>query len=153
MYLELLHFLIVLAAMAVFVYVAWQDWLTMEIPDRSHVILVGLALLQFIAGSTISMGDRGLGLIAISLPMVLMNLLRQDSFGGGDIKLCSAAGFFLGASQMTAGAMIGLVLAGIYGAAAVLAGAKKPKDAFPLGPFLSLGFVASMVAGFLNPGS
>ncbi len=152
MYLELLQLSILLAAAAVFVYIAWQDWRTMEIPDRSHVILIGLAFVQMMGGGTVPLDERGLGLIAISIPMIAMNLLHKDSFGGGDIKMCGATGFFLGVAQMTTGALIGLVLAGMYGAGAVLTGAKKLKDPFPLGPFLSVGFVASMVVGFLNPG-
>lgn len=152
MYLELLRYLIVLGAVAVFAYAAWQDWLTMEIPDRSHAILIGLALLQLLVGGVIPLGDRGLGLMAISLPMVLMNLLREDSFGGGDIKLCGAAGFLLGVSQVTTGALMGLALAGVYGFTALLRGTKKLKDPLPLGPFLSLGFVVSMVAGLMGWG-
>jgi prepilin signal peptidase PulO-like enzyme (type II secretory pathway) len=152
MYLALLHLFILFAAIAVFVYIAWQDWHTMEIPDRSHVILIGLALLQMLAGGAIPFGDRALGLLAMSLPMVLMNCLRGDSFGGGDIKMCGAAGFFLGAPQMTTGALIGLFLAGIYGGLALSSGKKKLKDTFPLGPFLSLGFVGSTLAALVEQG-
>lgn len=133
-------------AAAVFAYVAWIDKKTMEIPDKCHLILLGLALAEMAFGTGAPLSSRGLGLIAMSLPMMLANLVREDSFGGGDIKMCGAAGFLLGASHMVAGALMALMLAGLYGGLALALKYKKPKDSFPLGPFLSLGFVAAMLA-------
>jgi len=88
----------------------------------------------------------------MSLPMFLANLLRQDSFGGGDIKMCGAAGFLLGAPQVLTGSMIGLLCAGVYGGVVLLLKIKKPKDTFPLGPFLSFGFIAMMLERLLEYG-
>lgn len=145
MFLELCRLTIVIVALAVFVYIAWIDWQTMEIPDRCHLILLGLACLQIICGGVLPLETRGLGLIGMSLPMVFANVVREDSFGGGDIKMCGAAGFFLGAPQMIAGSLLALLLAGIYGGVALLLKIKKPKDTFALGPFLSIGFIISML--------
>jgi leader peptidase (prepilin peptidase)/N-methyltransferase len=144
MFLEFCRLTIEIAALAVFVYIAWIDWHTMEIPDRCHLFLLGLACLQIVSGETLPIQIRGLGLIAMSLPMVLANCVREDSFGGGDIKMCGAAGFLLGAPQMIAGSLLALLLAGVYGGVALLLKIKKPKDAFALGPFLSIGFSISI---------
>lgn len=142
---ELTRLLIAAVAVAVFAYVAWIDKKTMEIPDKCHLILLGLAMVEVAVGAGAPLLSRGLGLIAISLPMMLANMVREDSFGGGDIKMCAAAGFLLGASLMVAGALMALMLAGMYGGMALALKHKKPQDTFPLGPFLSLGFVATML--------
>jgi leader peptidase (prepilin peptidase) / N-methyltransferase len=145
MFLELCRQTIVISALVVFIYIAWIDWRTMEIPDRCHLILLGLAGLQIMCGVVIPLETRGLGLIAMSLPMVITNVIREDSFGGGDIKMCGATGFLLGAPQMVAGSLLALLLAGIYSGVALLLKIKKPKDSFALGPFLSIGFIISML--------
>jgi leader peptidase (prepilin peptidase)/N-methyltransferase len=139
-----------LTAACVFLYAAWVDARTMEIPDRCHVILLGLSCIQMALGAETPFGLRCAGLFAIAAPMVLANLVRRDSFGGGDIKLCAAAGFFLGASAAVAGALLALLLAGIYGSVALMLKAKKAKDTFPLGPFLGIGFIAAMTAEILE---
>ena len=134
----------------VFAYIAWADWRTMEIPDRCHLILFGLACLQIFCGSVLPIETRGLGLIAMSLPMFLINLAREGSFGGGDIKMCGATGFLMGAPQMVAGTLLALMMAGVYGGFALLFKIKKPKDTFALGPFLSIGFIISMLGSLLG---
>ena len=156
MYLELFRegvgCMILLAAILLFAYVAWVDSKTMEIPDRCHLILLGLAGLQMLIDPAIPLVDRGFGLIAISLPMLFANVVREESFGGGDIKMCSATGFLLGASQMIFGALLALMLAGLYGGFTLVLKIKKPQDSFALGPFLSLGYVTSILIGLLKNG-
>jgi prepilin signal peptidase PulO-like enzyme (type II secretory pathway) len=150
MFLEICKMAIVIAAVLVFVFIAWIDYQTMEIPDWCHLILFGLGCLQIICCESVPLESRGLGFLAISLPMLFANLLRQDSFGGGDIKMCSAAGFLLGAPQVIAGSLIALLLAGVYGFGALLFKMKKPTDSFPLGPFLSIGLIAAMLGGLFS---
>jgi leader peptidase (prepilin peptidase) / N-methyltransferase len=152
MYFELYQLLILLGAIAVLAYVAWVDYRTMEIPDKCHLVLIGLACLQMLGGVELPLAMRGWGLVAMSLPMLFVNRIKEDSFGGGDIKMCGAVGFFLGAPLMMAGAMIGLLLAGVYGGIVMFLKIKKPKDSFALGPFLSFGFVAVMMAELMNHG-
>jgi leader peptidase (prepilin peptidase) / N-methyltransferase len=149
---ELCKMAIVLCAVFVFVFIAWIDYRTMEIPDWCHLILFGLGCIQIGYGDSIALESRGLGFIAMSLPMFLSNLLRKDSFGGGDIKLCAASGFLLGAPQVVVGSLMALMLAGVYGGIVLLLRIKTPKDVFPLGPFLSLGFIGTMLGGLLGLG-
>jgi len=133
-------------AVAVLVFIAWADRRTMEIPDGCHLVLIGLGLLQMLCGSGLPFGARILGLFIVALPMLLAELIRKDSFGGGDIKMCGSVGFLLGSTQVLTGSLLALILAGLFGAASLLVGHKKPKDTFPLGPFLSFGFIVVMVA-------
>jgi leader peptidase (prepilin peptidase)/N-methyltransferase len=141
-----------IGAMATLVFIAWIDYRTMEIPDWCHLILFGLGCLQIVIGESIVLESRFVGIIAMSLPMFIANLIRQDSFGGGDIKMCGATGFLLGVPQVMIGSMIALLLAGVYGSITLLLRVKKPKDSFPLGPFLSIGFIGTMLGGLLGFG-
>lgn len=150
MFFELLKMAIVIGAVLVFAFIAWIDFRTMEIPDWCHLILFVLGCLQISCGESLSLESRGIGILAISLPMFLTNLVRQDSFGGGDIKMCGAAGFLLGLPQVMVGSLMALTLAGLYGGISLLLRVKGPKDSFPLGPFLSLGFIAVMLGGLLG---
>lgn len=152
MFIELFKMAIILCGILVFVFIAWIDIRTMEIPDWCHLILFGLGCIQIGCGDSIALESRGLGLIAMSLPMFLTNLLRQDSFGGGDIKMCAATGFLLGAPQVVEGSLMALMLAGVYGGIVLLLRIKNPKDAFPLGPFLSLGFITILLGGLAGHG-
>lgn len=145
MFENLCRWILHLIEIGVFVHIAWVDARTMEIPDRCHVFLLLLAFLQAWVDPMVTPADRGLGMIAVSLPMIAVNLGREGSFGGGDIKMCAAAGVLMGAVQVTAGAVIALLAAGAYGCLALLLGTKKSKDTFPLGPFLSMGFVAMLL--------
>jgi leader peptidase (prepilin peptidase)/N-methyltransferase len=152
MFVELCKVVVVMGAISIFAFIAWIDYRTMEIPDWCHLILFGLGCLQIGCGESIALESRLLGIFAMSLPMFVANLIRQDSFGGGDIKMCGATGFLLGVSQVMFGSMMALLLAGMYGSIALLLRAKKPKDSFPLGPFLSLGFVVTMLIEYLGYG-
>ncbi len=152
MFVELCKMIIMMGAITTLVYIAWIDYKTMEIPDWCHLILLGLGCLQIGCGGSIALESRALGIIAMSLPMIIANMFRQDSFGGGDIKMCGATGFLLGVPQVMLGSMMALFLAGIYGSLVLLLRIKRPNDSFPLGPFLSLGFVATMLGGLLGYG-
>ena len=152
MFVELCKTAIMIGAIVVLLFIAWIDYRTMEIPDWCHLILFGLGCLQIVSGESVPLESRFLGIIAMSLPMFIANLIRQDSFGGGDIKMCGATGFLLGAPQVMLGTMIALLFAGMYGSIALLLKTKKPKDSFPLGPFLSIGFIGTMLGGLLGFG-
>ncbi len=149
---ELGKMAMVLCAILVYILIAWIDYRTMEIPDWCHLILFGLGCIQIGCSDSITLASRGVGLLAMSLPMYLANLVRKDSFGGGDIKLCAATGFLLGAPHLVAGTLIALQLAGVYGSIALLSKLKTSKDVFPLGPFLSLGFIGIIVKELLEYG-
>ena len=62
----------------------------------------------------ISIMSRVSGMIAVSLPMVILNIIRPGSFGGGDVKLTFASGAFLGAKILIMGTLGAILLAGGY---------------------------------------
>ncbi|MEG0157563.1 MAG: prepilin peptidase [Anaerovoracaceae bacterium] len=118
-----------------------------EIPDSLNLILFLLGICGIFLFGEVSLSSRIIGFFEISLPMLLMNFVIKDSFGGGDIKLCAACGFLLGWQGMLIAAFIGILTGGIYGVY-LLAGRKKGrKDHFAFGPFLALGIGISLLWG------
>lgn len=126
--------------LAVYADAAVSDLRSGEIPDRCPVLLLAAALAEAgLAGGFDPAGQIG-GMLVLALPMLALALAVRDSIGGGDIKLCAASGFLLGAGPLLAGAAVAFLGAGAFGVLGLCAGRLRPGDAFPLGPFLSLGF-------------
>lgn len=114
------------------------DFHTMELPDRIAVFIFLLGLVRFIAvpADRISLL---IGAVIISIPMFIVALIT-NGFGGGDIKLCAAAGFFLGFKAILLGSFIGCIVGAVYALFLVLKKHGGRKTLFPFGPFLCIGF-------------
>jgi len=67
--------------------------------------------------------------------------------GGGDIKLCAAAGLMLGWQNMLVAIMIALITGGGYGIWLLASGSKGRKEHFAFGPFLVLGIAVALLYG------
>ncbi|MGN0679263.1 MAG: prepilin peptidase [Oscillospiraceae bacterium] len=78
--------------------------------------------------------ERVLGLIAVFVPMLIVNIYT-NGFGMGDVKLCAAFGFVLG----TIPEYIALILA-LSGA--VVVGKIKKHKSLPLAPFICIASMA-----------
>ena len=77
--------------------------------------------------------------------MCSSDLVKEGAFGGGDIKLMAAGGFFLGWRASLAAAWIGLTAAALYCAVLMLKRRLTFKDTIAFGPFLALGLgIASL---------
>lgn len=128
---------------------------TMEIPFVLNVCILVLGVISIftrggfsLTGGDLSLVSRLIGMICVSLPLFLIVLVIPDGFGGGDIKLMFAAGFFLGWKATVIAFFIGLIIGGCQGVI-LLARRKKGKDDhFAFGPALSVGL---MIATFVGP--
>ena len=112
---------------------------TMEIPFVLNVCILVLGVISIFTrgGFSLSGGDLSL-LIVLVIP---------DGFGGGDIKLMFAAGFFLGWKATVIAFFIGLIIGGCQGVI-LLARRKKGKDDhFAFGPALSVGLMIATFVG------
>ena len=86
----------------VLIYASYCDIKTRVIPDKVHVMILLLGLIQ------VSWLDSLLGMFLVPLPFLVVALLKKGSMGGGDIKLVSACSFFLGFSDGLLGSSVGL---------------------------------------------
>lgn len=135
------------AFVGVLLYVSICDWKTMEIPNKCHGMILLLGALDLLVQPEISIWARLTGAACISVPMLLVTIVIPDGFGGGDIKLLFAGGFFLGWKRMVVGAFLGFVAGGAYGVWLLLSGRKDRKDQFAFGPFLCVGMTAALIVG------
>ena len=132
--------------LCILIRIAVTDLLSMHIPDRYIFCLFAVSGLSLFVLPDAAPGDRLLGFVSVSLPMVLADLLVPGGFGGGDIKLMAAAGFFLGWRKNLLAAALGLLAAGIYSGYLLASRRAGLKDAFALGPFLCGGISTALVA-------
>lgn len=135
------------AFFAILLMVSVVDARTQEIPPAFPIAILLLGVLGIWTMGTVGIFDRLLGVVAVSLPLYLVVLLVPGGFGGGDIKLMAAAGFFLGWKTILISFVIALFLGGGYGAVLLLLGKKGRKDHFAFGPFLCVGMVVAFYFG------
>lgn len=122
---------------------AWRDWKTKTIHNgfAAAVALLGVAALWVFPDPALR--DRVLGAFAVSLPMFLCAFAVRGAFGGGDIKLMAAGGFFLGWRAVLAAMCWALAAGGVYCAVMLARGKMTRKDRFAFGPFLAFGLAVS----------
>ncbi|MDO4291754.1 MAG: A24 family peptidase [Eubacteriales bacterium] len=119
---------------------AGWDFARRRIPDG---VVLGIALTgaaAFWVMPQIGAAERFVGLWAVSVPVLLLTLLRPGAFGGGDIKLLAAGGLFLGARLIWEAFLWGMVAAGLWSLVLLLSG-RGARAKFALGPFLCLGML------------
>lgn len=129
-YFQALLFLSLLSASSI------TDIRKREIPNQICVAIALTGLLNFTP-------IKLLGVLA-ALPFLITGLCR-GGIGGGDIKLTAAAGVVLGLMGAMAGIVLGLSAMLLFHA--LRKTFRRPleievKEAYPLAPFLSLGFLA-----------
>lgn len=91
--------------------------------------------------------DRLLGLIVIALPMLLLTVAVGGAFGGGDIKLIAASGFFLGWRAMLPAMCLSLIIGAVYSIYGILCGKLNRKSRVAFAPFLAIGLVFGLFFG------
>lgn len=135
--------------MIILIRIAYIDNKTMEIPDKLNFILGICGLVSCIQNPTLLLMERLIGLVLISVPMYLLCLAIPDAFGGGDIKLTAAMGFYLGWRILIVGVYIGFLIGGAQ--AAYLLASKKVRKGesahMAFGPALCVGILVSMLWG------
>ncbi len=131
---------------------AFVDARTMVIPFFINVAILVLGVISIWVFPEISLLHRFIGLLVISVPMMLINLIcrkviGRDGFGGGDVKLMFAAGFLMGTKGIFAAFFMGAIVGGIIGVYSMTVLKKKGKDPIPFGPSLCIGLVLASLFG------
>lgn len=117
---------------------SYTDIKRREISDTVCMLLVLAGLMNF---SYINL----LG-IFVALPLLIAAVLKENSIGGGDIKLTASASIVLGFWKGTYGLIIGLsLLILFYIILKIIAVIRKKQVvknlSMPLAPFLGMGFI------------
>lgn len=95
-------------------------------------------LLTHWTGVGIGLGERVLGLCALSVPLCLLSLWRKGAFGGGDIKLSAVCGFLLGARAILLAGALAFLSAGLVLGLRFLVKRVRKSDRVPFGPYLAV---------------
>jgi len=110
------------------------DIRTHTVPDYVHILILSAGLIHF------QPLPAFLGLLLVPLPFFLAAILKENSIGGGDIKLMAACGFVLGIWPGMAALVIGLFMAVLWNAVY-----NREKQPFPLVPYLTIGCFAALL--------
>lgn len=139
--------LVAFGVCAVLLAIALIDHDTMEIPDALVIALVPFAVGAIWLWPEVTLLPRGIGLVTISVPMLVLALVIEGAFGGGDIKLMAVCGVLLGWQGVLLAFLLALVPAG--SAAIVLLATKKKerKAQIAFGPYLCAGVAVSLFYG------
>lgn len=129
----------------ILLWVSVSDIHTMTIPDSCHVLILLLGLFSLLYDPS-QWKLQIIGFFCISLPLLLLAVIT-GGFGGGDIKLCAACGFYLGAPLVLFGSLTGTILAAFFSIPLILFHKLGKQDSICFGPFLSLGFICSSLSG------
>ncbi|MBI3945073.1 MAG: prepilin peptidase [Armatimonadetes bacterium] len=72
---------------------------------------------------------------------------RQESMGGGDLRLAAGIGAHLGWLGLTASVVLAVVAGAVVGVGLIATGLRKRREYIPFGPFIVLGALAVVYAG------
>lgn len=122
------------------------DYKNMIIPDSLIVITLIAGVIFAVLSREMSLLDRVIGFFAASIPVLILALVT-NGFGGGDIKLLAAAGFFIGWKLVVLGLLIGIMFGAVISCIFIAAKIKGRKDFIPFGPFLAAGFYFALIHG------
>lgn len=110
-----------------------QDIQRREISNAAPLVIVLAS--PFISSSTGA--ERIIGLFALLIPLAMVSIIT-NGFGMGDVKLCAAFGWTLGAV-----AAYGMLAAALFGAVVVCKVTKE--KSLPLAPFISGAGMAAVI--------
>ena len=121
------------------------DLKLMIIPDSLIIAFLCVSIYPVMAGQNYS--QNIFGLVAAAAFFMAIMIIFPGSFGGGDVKLAAAIGFYLGL-PLTIVAIEGALITGaITGGLLILFSKKGIKSKIPFAPFLCAGLIISILWG------
>ncbi len=127
--------------------IALVDWHIQMIYDRFHIMILILAVLDFMLYPEMGIATRLTGMGIISVPMLVLALAIPGAFGGGDIKLMSVSGLLIGGASMICAMCIGIITGGAYVTLMLVRKRLNKTDQFAFGPFLAFGLATVIFLG------
>lgn len=131
---------------------AWGDYREMRVPNRLVAAMFGAWILVMVPQLFLRTEKTILLLISSAIGAVLSGVLflvvymvSRKGLGGGDVKLMTVSGLYLGVGYILPAMLYGSVLAAVAGLALLLLKKIGPRDAIPLVPFLYAGMLLAMI--------
>lgn len=139
--------LLVFALSMILLVISMVDIDTMEIPNGFIISCMICVIISVLIHPEVPILTRLIGMLIVSVPMCLINLIVSDSFGGGDIKLMAVCGFMLGWSNTLLATFIAIILAGTYAIYLIASKKLDKKDHIAFGPYLCVGIFIAVMYG------
>ncbi len=117
------------------------------LPDIGNLMIFAISIARQLLLPQGSIWSGLLGCVIVSVPMLLLSILISGAFGGGDIKLTFAWGFFLGWKLSLLAFFLAILTGGVYAVWLLAAGKKERREHFAFGPFLCIGAIAAALWG------
>jgi len=141
-----------MALSSALIIIAFIDLQEEIIPDELSLpgIIMGLAL-SFLV-KYISVMDSLLGILVGGGVILLIALIgswlfKKEAMGGGDVKLASMVGAFLGWKYILLSLFLGFLGGALWGITLILFRIKDKEESIPFGPFIVLGSLISIFWG------
>jgi leader peptidase (prepilin peptidase)/N-methyltransferase len=136
-----------LGVAALLLAISFIDLRTTEIPDGLLIALAPFAAAALFAQPHITLLSRGIGFLAVSVPLLALALVISGAFGGGDIKLMAVCGFLLGWQNVLLAFFIAVLLGGSYAVYLMLTKKRARGEHMVFGPALCAGVFTAMLYG------
>lgn len=114
------------------------DMETMSIPNQLVAAMAVLSIISVFIFRDIDIISRIIGFFSVSAPMLIIALIKDGGFGGGDIKLMAFTGFFLGWQLNLLSFFIAIITGGVYAVMLLMRYKKGGDRHFAFGPFLAV---------------
>ncbi len=121
------------------------DYMEMIIPNQLIIFILFMSIFYTIYdGNYLS---HIFGFFAVSLILLIINIITKGGVGMGDVKLMAVGGLMLGTSRVLASFVIASVIAAIIGLVLILAKKVKRDTKIPFGPFLAFALFLVLLFG------
>lgn len=136
---QLLHPILQLVAIAFLLLLSLDDWHTQWIHDTDLLAYTCLLIADSICYDTISLPQRIIGSLLVSLPLYIIYRWKPQSLGSGDIIFMAISGFYLGPTGISYAFLIGILSSLGYSLWLIRYKNATVHTAIPLIPFLAIG--------------
>ena len=151
-----LNFFISSILLMVFICIFFIDLKHYIIPDSLNLIILILGIISLFTSFEYGMFNinyvskligLGVGVLLFILDLIIERLLNKEIMGGGDLKLFTAVGLFLGWELLLIGIFFGSLVACLVEIPLSLNKKLRKEHKLPFGPYLTIGFTISLFFG------
>ncbi len=146
-----MKFILTSIYLVMLIYASYVDIKSRVIPNWIHILILCISLINLMLNlNMISLLNSALGCIVAFIVFILPNFIKDWTIGGGDIKLISSSGLFLGLESIIIASLLGLFIAIVVEVIKALILNKRLNSLkFALVPYLSIGCFFSIMISYL----
>ena len=147
---KILYVLLCVVTAGLLCLVSAFDLKTKKIPHMLLAALAAPAIAAVWIVPGVAVWERAVGLVAVSLPLLLLSLAVKGAFGAGDIKLFAVCGFLLGWKSLLLAFYIAVMLGGAVSLILLFTrfkGKNKRGASIAFAPYISAGVITMLIWG------